>query len=170
MKFLITGVGGLAVGLGAGAVWNQVDKPLASQKNKNGKKAYDSNSSTTYSPLIRSDPQLHSAMSQLESIQTIRPAHRKTLIEAMDALGKHWITIERSKADIVSSDASYKAAELYENVHKALDYMFEHSGVPMHDGFPSSYEMKKIYTQILRSSNNWKHNATIAAQSKRKYL
>ncbi len=53
---------------------------------------------------------------------------------------------------------------------ECLDYMLDHSGVPMQDGHPSSYEMKKVYDKILRSCGNWKHNATIAAQSKKRYI
>ena len=162
LKFLITGIGGLALGVGAGAVWNEVDK-----KKPSSKKALTISS---YSAIVRSDPQLVNAIDQLKGLGTIKPTDRGTLVDGIEELGKHWMSIEATSPAEMASDAAFTAATLYENVHKSLDYMLENSGVPMSNGSPSSYEMKKIYDQILRSCGNWKHNATIAAQSKKRFL
>lgn len=161
LKYLITGIGGLALGVGAGTIWNEVDKKKPTTKQA---------STSSYSAIIRADPQLVNAIEQLKSLGTIKPADRRSLVDAMESLGKHWMSIEATSPADLAPDASFTAAQLYENVHKYLDYMLEHSGVPMQNGVPSSYEMKKIYTQILRSCGNWKHNATIATQSKKRYL
>lgn len=165
-KFLITGFSGLVLGLGAGAVWNEVDK----KKTKKKGNSKTSSTSGRYTAIIRSDPQLVSALDHIEGLGTIRPTDRRSLLDAMDKLGKHWMSIEATSPENLSSDAAFKAAQLYEEVHKSIDYMFENSGIPMSGGVPSGYEMKKVYNQILRSSGNWKHNATIAAQSKKRYL
>ena len=162
LKYLITGMGGLALGVGAGAIWNEVDKKKPSAKNSTTK--------SSYSAIVRADPQLVNAIDQLKGLGTIKPVDRGALVDAIEELGKHWMSVEATDPDKLASDAAFQAASLYENVHKSLDYMLEHSGVPMSNGQPASYEMRKIYGQILRSCSNWKHNATIAAQSKKRYL
>ena len=162
LKYLITSAGGVVFGVVAGAIWDGVDK----------RKTPTTKTSTAldYSPIIKSDSELVHAIEQFKRLKSIKIEDHKSLVNTINSLGKQWMSVEATPPANVASDAAFTAAKLYEEVHTSLDFMFENAGIPMSDGKPLSYEMKKLYSQILRSCDNWKHNTLIAAQSKKRYL